>query len=322
VRTPRSIALSLLALSLAACPKKEDAEKKEPPPPPVVADATAAAAVADAAAPAAPQVITVDGFQTPESVLYDDQTGMYLVSNINGAPSAKDDNGFITRVSRAPEAKVVEAAWIDGKKPDVTLNAPKGMALLGDTLYVADLDTVRMFDRKSGAPKGEVKIKGAVFMNGLVAGDGVVYASDTGVNAKFEPGPAQAIYEIKDGKAKQLAKGADLGAPNGLAVKDGELWVVTFGSGELYKLKDGKRDAVEKLPKGQLDGFVIGPDGRFFITSWEGSTVFSGQPGNWTAGPTIKAPAGMGIDAEKSLLLVPLFQDNKIELHEIPRAAP
>jgi hypothetical protein len=34
----------------------------------------------------------------------------------------------------------------------VTLHAPRGMSIVGDTLWVADADAVRGFDRRSGAP--------------------------------------------------------------------------------------------------------------------------------------------------------------------------
>jgi hypothetical protein len=274
--------------------------------------------------PSAPQVIKIDGFQTPESVLHDDQADVYLVSNINGAPFDKDDNGFISKVSPPPDAKLAAEPFIDGKNEKVTLNAPKGMAFLGDVLYVADIDTVRMFDRKTGEPKGEVKPKGAVFLNDVAAGKDAVYVSDTALDKQFKPGPAQAIWQIKGGKATAIAKGADLGGPNGVLVQGDDVWVVTFGSGELYKLgKGGKKEAVEKLPKGQLDGIVAGSDGTLFITSWEASAVFHGKPGQWTMGPLdVKSPADLAIDSKRNLLVIPLFQENRIEMHEAIAGKP
>jgi hypothetical protein len=65
-------------------------------------------------------------------MLWDEQADVYLVSNINGTPFAKDDNGFITRVTPGDEPALGESPWIDGKRDDVTLDAPKGMALVGD----------------------------------------------------------------------------------------------------------------------------------------------------------------------------------------------
>jgi hypothetical protein len=52
------------------------------------------------------------GFKTPESILHDAVGDVYLVSNINGTPSAKDNNGFISRVS--PDGKVQTLKWIEG----------------------------------------------------------------------------------------------------------------------------------------------------------------------------------------------------------------
>src|SRR5881628_1422310 len=57
-----------------------------------------AAAPAAAAAPGATKLAVVEGFLTPESVLHDPVQDIYLVSNINGGPTTKDNNGFISRV--------------------------------------------------------------------------------------------------------------------------------------------------------------------------------------------------------------------------------
>src|SRR5688572_25512308 len=65
------------------------------------------------------------GFMTPESVLHDAAGDMYLVSNINGAPAAKDDNGFISRLR--PDGQIDVLEWITGDSANVTLHAPKGM---------------------------------------------------------------------------------------------------------------------------------------------------------------------------------------------------
>src|SRR5207249_1150955 len=102
------------------------------------------------------------------SILYEPRSDVYLVSNINGDPTASDGNGFISRV--APDGRILELKWIDGAKPGVRLNGPKGMAVAGDTLYVSDITAVRMFDLRTGAPKDAVVILGSTFMNDLAAG--------------------------------------------------------------------------------------------------------------------------------------------------------
>ena len=178
-----------------------------------------------------------EGFSTPESVLYDADSDVYLVSNINGEPLGADDNGFIAKLS--PDGTISEAKWIDGAKDNVKLDAPKGMAITGGVLYVSDITVVRQFDAKTGEPKGEIKIDGATFLNDVAAApDGGVYVSDTGVDAKFAGNGSDAIYHIsKDGKVHPLIKDKTLGNPNGIAAgADGSVWVVTFTSGEIYQI--------------------------------------------------------------------------------------
>jgi len=105
------------------------------------------------------------GLATPESVLHDTAADVYLVSNINGAPLEIDGNGFISRLS--PDGTVIDLKWIDGKNPGTELNAPKGMAIVDDTLYVADISVVRRFNRVTGEYLGAVDIPGATFVNDL-----------------------------------------------------------------------------------------------------------------------------------------------------------
>src|SRR5881398_3447690 len=132
------------------------------------------AAPAPAAAPTLPpspgatKLTVVEGFLTPESVLHDPVQDIYFVSNINGSPTAKDNNGFISRVK--PDGAVENPKFIEGGRTGITLNAPKGLALAGDTLWVADIDAVRAFNAKTGAPIDSVSLSklGAVFLNDVV----------------------------------------------------------------------------------------------------------------------------------------------------------
>jgi sugar lactone lactonase YvrE len=295
----------------------------EPPPaaaaPPV--DAPAAAG-APAGAPADAPINIAEGFSTPESVLHDPDADVYLVANINGSPFEVDDNGYIAKVS--PEGKVTEPKFIDASKPEVKLNAPKGMTLGADKLYVADITFVRIFDRKSGAPAGEVEVKGSTFLNGMATGpDGSIYVSDSGLKPGFEPNGTDAVYRIdpaKKNKLTPLAKNKDLGRPNGLAADQSGVWVVTFGTGELYRISPkGQKEAAVKLPKGQLDGLVALDGGTVLVSSWEGSAVYRGAG----AGPFeavisgVKSPASIGYDAKRKRVLIPSFMGNAVHIHPL-----
>jgi sugar lactone lactonase YvrE len=321
------ITLAFVLAAITACKKKsaEKVETKGSAEMPAQADA-AAEAPADAAAPAAwdgaSPLTLAEGFATPESVLYDPESDMYLVSNINGEPLGADDNGYITRVS--PDGKVVDAKWIDGAKDTIKLDAPKGSAIVGGILYVSDINVVRKFDAKTGEPKGEVKIEGASFLNDVAAApDGGVFVSDSGLDAKFAGTGKDAIYQVgKDDKVKPLIKDKTLAGPNGLLADDkGNVWAVTFGSGEIYSVDaKGKKAAGQKLPKGQLDGIVMVEGGDLLVSSWEGSAVYRGKPGGeWK--PVLentKSPADIGWDSKRKRLLIPVFMENKVILQPLP----
>jgi sugar lactone lactonase YvrE len=264
------------------------------------------------------------GLSTPESVLYDPNDDTYIVSNIDGKPLEADGKGFLSKLG--PDGKVTTLKWIEGGKNKVTLNAPKGLGLVGDTLYVSDLDTVRMFDRKTGAPMGEVKVPGATFLNDVATSGDKVYVSDTGMKAgaggKFEPTGTDAVYSIdKTKKLVTVAKSKDLGNPNGLFVDEKQaIWVVTFGTGEIYSLDvAGKKSGAQKLPKGMLDGILILPGGDFLVSSWDAQMVYRGKPGGEfkVAVEDVKSPADIGWDSKRSRLMVPLFEANEVRVYDI-----
>jgi hypothetical protein len=286
------------------------------------AGAKAEVKAADAGAVAAPEkkddkkkaAFTLDGFATPESVLYDADADLYLVSNINGKPADADGNGFISKVS--PDGKITELKWIEGGKNKVKLDAPKGMAISGGVLYVADITEVRMFDAKTGAPKGDIKIPGSTFLNDVTPADGGgVFVTDTGVDASFKPTGADAVYKIgADHKATPVIKNKDLGGPNGIVQVGTSVFVVTFSSGEIYEVNaKGEKQAGTKLPKGQLDGVIAREGGDFLVSSWEGKAVYAGKGTDWKEVVSdVAAPADIGWDSKHKKLLVPQFQDNQI----------
>jgi len=259
-----------------------------------------------------------EGLQTPECVLYDAEQDVYFISNINGPPLGKDDNGYISRVNA--DTLQSEAKWIDGAKADVTLNAPKGLAIAGDDLWVSDISTVRRFDRRTGAPKGEIDLKGATFLNDLASDGAIVYVSDSGLNAEFKSTGSDAIWKIENNKATKLASGKDLKGPNGVAVVGGKVWVVTFGANELYAIDKGKKANVVTLPNGGLDGLVALPDGTLAISSWDGKAVYRGSPSGPFAAlvENIDSPADLGYDSKRRRLVVPHFMENKVTFHDVP----
>ncbi|MGC4066586.1 MAG: hypothetical protein QM784_18520 [Polyangiaceae bacterium] len=127
-----SLMVATFVMAAACEPATPPAAPPPPPPPPPVAAAPATpAASAPAPATEAPKaqipaaiVVKDAALKTPESVLYDAEADVYLVSNINGKPTEADDNGTIAKLD--PEGKVIDAAFIDGAKKENQAQCSQG----------------------------------------------------------------------------------------------------------------------------------------------------------------------------------------------------
>ena len=295
------------------------------------------AAAIDTGAPAPPpptaasgatRTLTVAGFSTPESVLHDSTQDVYFVSNINGSPTAKDNNGFISRVR--PDGAVENLKFIEGGRAGVTLNAPKGLAVLGDTLWVTDIDIVRAFNARTGAPLDSVKPDsgGAVFLNDIaIATTGAIYITDTGIRFDdvgnvLHPGPDRVFRIGPDRKVTVAARGDSLGWPNGITVDPvGKRFIiVSFGpTKSVLAWKPGDRTPrVVAKGAGGFDGVeVIG--GKIVVSSWTDSSITRFDSTQGTKVITgVPSPADIGYDAKRNRVLIPILTGNRVEIWQLP----
>jgi sugar lactone lactonase YvrE len=317
--------LPLLALALATAPAGCSSGGQEPAADPAGSGGEAEQAAQTAeTAETGTRVHTFTGFSTPESVLHDAEQDVYFVSNVDGSPLEKDGRGFISRLS--PDGAEVALRFIDGATEGVTLNAPKGLAVVGDQLYVADIDTVRVFDRHDGHPLGEIVVPGATFLNDVtVCPRGHIIVTDSGLTAAadgFAPSGTDAIYKVELGaEPVRLAEGDGLERPNGVVVNPNGIFVATFGAADLLELShEGEIVGRTVLPGGALDGLIELEGGDFLVSSWDASAVFRGAPGGEFR-PVIEgvsSPADIGFDAQRGLVLVPLFMDGEVAVYTLP----
>jgi hypothetical protein len=287
----------------------------------------AAPADTTAAAPAAPtearKIGTVKGLQNPESVRWDAEQGIWFVSNVNGNPSAKDNNGYISRLK--PDGSVDSLKFVSAGRNKVTLNGPKGMAIVGDTLWVADIDAVRGFNRKTGAPIASIPVPGAKFLNDITAGPDGLYITDTGIhigaNGKMtHPGPDR-VFKIAGRKVTTALTFKGQPAPNGITwdstasrfviVPNGDTTIVSWAPG------DSAPQRVATAPT-MMDGVEALGGGRYLVTSWADSSlnlVANGKVTRIAAG--IAAPADIGFDRAGGKVAVPQLTENTVELLDV-----
>jgi hypothetical protein len=292
--------------------------------------ASASARGGAAAADTARRIASIAGFNTPESVKYDADLDVYFVSNINGNPSSKDGNGYIARVKpdSAGASTVIDTLARGGQK-GATLNAPKGMAIVGDTLWVADIDAVRGFNRRTGQPTRTIDLASmqATFLNDIASdGAGTIYITDTGIRFKADgsmgaPGK-QRIFRVKAGEAPTIAiEGDSLRNPNGIAWDNANSRFIVgpFGDAPLMTWKPGDpAPATLAAGSGQYDGVEVLADGRVLASSWADSSIHvvtNGQMRTLVTG--VAAPADIGYDTRRNRVLIPLFNGNAVEVWTI-----
>src|SRR5262245_26148510 len=304
-RTPISLS-SLLPVAALALAAACGGEHKETP----AADSTAAAAPASAPAEAR-HIGTVKDLQNPESVRWDPDQGVWFVSNVNGDPGAKDNNGFISRIKA--DGSMDSLKFVAGGRGKVTLNAPKGMAIVGDTLWVADIDAVRGFNRKTGAPVASIAVPGAKFLNDVTAGPDGIYVTDTGGRfgaggAMAHPGP-DAIVKIAGRKVTTALKFHDKIGPNGIPWDSSasplvvapltDTTIVSWAAG------DSAPQRVAATP-GAMDGIEALGGGRYLFTSWADSSLHLLADGKVTRiASDLPGPADIGFDRADGRVAVP-----------------
>ncbi len=285
--------IAILILLISCTPKK-----------PAEDQATASSAITT---PALTEVWATDTLlRTPESVIYDPANDALYVSNVNQNPWEKDDNGFISKVSKAGEILALE--WVTG------FSGPKGMGIKGDTLFVADLDELGIITISNGVLVKKIKIEGASGLNDITVGDnGTVYISDS-----------------NEGKIFQYANGAVSifepnvpGRPNGLLLGNGKLLVAFSETSQFMSIDPTTMEKTVIADSiGAGDGITPTPqEGCYLVSDWNGEVFYIDNSGNKTSLLNTKEQkkntADIWFITEEQLLLVPTFFDNRVVAYKL-----
>jgi len=240
--------------------------------------------------------------RTPESVLVDTKGKRLFVSNIDGAPADKDGKGFISILSL--DGKPINLEWIKG------LNAPKGMGIYKNKLYVADLTEIVEIDINKGKILQKIPVEGSVFLNDIsIDNKGTVFVSDTrGFN----------IYQYDHERVSVTMR--NLKRPNGLLINEQDLLILDNGSllalnlnGQLVQLMEGmdpSTDGVEKVKNNE-----------YIVSAWEGViyyvNAFKSKEILLDSRKEKKNTADIGYDAKNRILYVPTFYGNKLVAYKL-----
>ena len=256
------------------------------------------------------EAFRVGGLKTPESFIVDPAVGNYFISNINGNPVSRDNNGFILKLD--PSGKPL--FFIRGGNPQVTLHAPDGLALKGSILYVTDIDSLRWFDKNNGKPLGHIDFTGmgAKRLKGLAFdGEGNLFISDVLANA---------IYKVETGSAHKISvfsKDNRLGNPSGMVYDSARkrLIVVARATGRIWGVGlDGKIALVihTKRTFKNLHGVDWDREGNLLVSDHIEGKIY--RIHNFSRIEVVRenilTPASISFDYAHNLILVPSSKGN------------
>ncbi len=258
----------------------------------------------------------LDGFKNPESVVYDSRLNLLFVSNVNGGPNDKDHNGYISVVS--VNGNLLNEKWVEG------LDAPKGLAIHGSTLYVADIDQLVAIDIDHGRIINRYKVDDAKFLNDVDSTDsGDIYVSDMVLNR---------IHKLTGDDFQIWIESEDLENPNGLHFTEDDIIVGSWGkmtdgfatevAGHLKRISINTKNISsigDGTPVGNLDGVEGSDEMGFYVTDWLNGGLFH-IDAKGTATKLLEFNQGSAdheLLEKKGLLLIPQMVENKLFAYKI-----
>jgi DNA-binding beta-propeller fold protein YncE len=278
--------------------------------------------------------ITVTELQSPYSFVNDPLEKNYFISSVNGDAETADNNGFITKLN--PNGKLLNLKFIQGGKDDVTLHAPKGMALVEHVLYVADLDTLRGFDTTTGRPVMALTIRSpstsrseslpTSLSDVTFDGKGHLYCSDQKANTIYR-------VDLVTQTVAVLTTDHSLAGPTGLAVhpKSGQIIAVSWEKGKISEVSP-EGVVTELFSNGffsnrfqNLRGVDFDRWGNMYVSDFTTGKVWrmSWDKRFQVIAEFLPSPGDLSIDRANNLILVPYELAHAAEMNglETPSSA-
>ncbi len=241
------------------------------------------------------------GLATPESELHDPTSDLLYVSLIDGEAMKKDGKGGVARLNM--DGSIKDADWFTG------MDAPKGLAIHRELLYVADVTSVWVIDLISGNLVHQIEFPGAVMLNDITIDDnGMAYVSDTRTGK---------IYKMQNYVPEVFLENTP--AVNGLKIVGNDLYALV--GPELWKIDNNKKTTV--IAKGfELGGDGLEPvgNGDFLVTCWGGLVYYVKADGSYEKLLDVQGKmntADLGFHAPTNTVFIPTFNNNSVRAYSL-----
>ena len=253
------------------------------------------------------EIGSINSLDWPESICVDNERNSIYISNIetNDFGTWTDDGeGFITAVVN--DGNLTRERWVDSRPWNI-LNAPKGMCVKDNILYVADNTRLLYWPLKMPDPAHVINIPNAKTLNDITTDGTFIYVSDT---------ERQLIYKLKNNRLILSIKA--MKGVNGLACFEDKLFAVSISNGEIYEIDKNNNQkpkpvGLSKYFKG-LDGIEFFEDGSSVVTDLLGHKLFSinADMDEVIKLADIKWPADLGVDKINKIIYVPKLKNRQV----------
>ncbi|MEO6135677.1 MAG: ATP/GTP-binding protein [Ginsengibacter sp.] len=238
--------------------------------------------------------------KVPECVVLNAQKNMLYVSNI-GSPTMADGFGSIGKIGT--DGKVISVDWVTG------LNAPKGMALVGNELFVAEPKAVAIIDVKAGKLIARIPVEDAKMLNDVdAAPNGDVYVSDS---------RGGKIIKVSNRKVSTVVDGLE--GPNGVLFAKGKLHFLDRG--RLFVMEGNDKKLLAEGMEASTDGVEQLANGDFLVSCWSGVIYYVKANGITTILLDTREQkmntADITWDGDKKIMYVPTFFKNKVVAYRL-----
>lgn len=253
------------------------------------------------------------GLKGPEAVQYDADQDLYFVSNFNGPSNAPDSNAFISRVQ--PDGTIDSLKFMTGTA-EAPFHSGRGMFIVGDTLFVADLNGVHGFNRRTGRHLSFTDLSSFEpgFVNDIAAGpEGALYVTDTG---------KPQLYRLS-GKRATIAVDSLPQVSNGIIYdeKNKHLVMAPWGEAHTFLTWDPVNEIQGEAGRGvggNYDGIEFLGD-HLIVSSQVDSSLQVVQNGKATVFAKLPGrPADIGLDTKRNRVMVPYVALNRVDIWALP----
>ena len=262
-------------------------------------------------------VWSTSGLKMPESIEFDANRDQFYVANINGGITEEDGNGSIGLLDGS--GKLINVDWVAG------LHSPKGLALRGDKLYVADVKQLVVINVATEKVVARYEAKESLVLNGIsINKAGKVFVSDWTGNR---------IYTLDGGELKIWLESAELNSPNGLWADNNYLYVASWGknpkadfttdtTGNIKKISL-KTKQIKTINQGDrwnnMDGITRYGSDKWLISDFiKGEVLLIDKTGQIeTTIFSKKGAADIFYVPEKKLVVVPLLMDGQVSAYKV-----